>query len=65
MAVDTIFLYHFVDADLKVEIFFEKRWQRKMGALTFTLNRGYRHLCTLLLGVEENFMLNLSGFSLL
>ena len=45
-----MFIYHFVDPDLGVEVFFEK----KGGQL--------KQLCTLILEVEENFMQSLGGF---
>ena len=55
VAIDTTFVYHFIDPDLGVEIFFEKAGTREKGEL--------RHLCKLVLGVEEKFTQNLSAFS--
>ena len=43
-----MFVYHFVDPDLRVETFFEKDEAAE--------NRGYRPLCTLISKAEENFM---------
>ena len=54
MIIDSMFVYHFVDPDLRVQIIF-----RKEGTVEIR-NRGYRHLCTLVLEVEENFMQSLS-----
>ena len=37
MVIDTIFVYHFVDPDLRLEIFFEKEGQQKMGGVDFEI----------------------------
>ena len=54
VVIDSIFVYHFVDPDLRVEIFFERGDSRKWKRWFW--NRGYRHLWTLVLEVEGNFM---------
>ena len=48
MVIGNMFVYHFVDPDLRVETFFEKDEAAE--------NRGYRPLCTLISKAEENFM---------
>ena len=43
-----MFVYHFVDPDLRVETFLEKIEAAENGGIDF----GYRFLCTLVLKVE-------------
>ena len=62
MVIDSMFVYHFVDPDLRVETFFKKDEAAENGGIDF--KRGYRHLCTLILKVEENFMQSLSALLL-
>ena len=52
-----MFVYHFVDSDLRVEILFEKDRASENGDVNW-------QLCTVVLEVEENFMENLSAFLL-
>ena len=37
MVIDSIFVYHFVDLDLRVGIFFEKEWAGENGGLNFEI----------------------------
>ena len=55
--ISSVFVYHLDDPDLRVEIIFRKQWT--------TENRRYRHLCTLVLAVEENSRQSLSALLLL
>ena len=41
MVIDSMFVYHFFDPDLRVEVIFRKERTAE--------NSGYRHLCTLVL----------------
>ena len=52
-----MFIYHFVDPDLRVETFFKKDEAAENGGVDFKM--GYRYFCTLVLKVEENFMQSL------
>ena len=52
-----MFVYHFVDSDLRVEILLEKDRALENGDVNW-------QLCTVVLEVEENFMQNLSAFLL-
>ena len=54
--------YHFIDPDLRVEIFFGKDGAPENGSFDFEI--GDRHFCSLVLEVEENFMQSLSAFLL-
>ena len=58
-----MFVFHFVDPDLRVEILFRKEGTTENGDIHFEI--GYRPLCTLLLEVEQNFMQSLPAFLLL
>ena len=58
-----MFVYYFVDPHLRVGVIFRKRGTSKNGSIDFEI--GYRHLCTLVLEIEENFMQSLSAISLL
>ena len=61
MVINSMFVYHFVDADLRVEIIFRKERTTENEGIDFG---GYSHLCTLVLEVEENFTQSLSSFLL-
>ena len=50
-----MFVFHFVDSDLRVEILFEKDGASENGGVDW-------QLCTVVLEVEENFMQNLFAF---
>ena len=60
VVIDSLFVYHFIDPDLRVKTFFQKRWSCRKWRRWFQ-NRGCRHLCTLVLKVEENIMQSLSA----
>ena len=55
--ISSVFVYHLDDPDLRVEIIFTKQGT--------TENKRYRHLCTLVLAVEENSRQSLSALLLL
>ena len=57
MVIESTFVYHFVDSELRVEILFEKDGASENGGVDW-------QLCTVVLEVEENFMQNLSAFLL-
>ena len=56
MVIDSIFVYHFVDPDLKVEVIFRKEGTAENGGTDFEIGDKNRnvHVCTLVLEVEEN-----------
>ena len=60
MSSDSMFIYHFLDPNLSVEIFFEKRGQLNKWASIMQLR--FKHLLYIVLEVEENFMLSLPTF---
>ena len=37
MVINSIFVYHFVDFDLRVEIFFKKEWAGENGGVDFEI----------------------------
>ena len=61
MVIESMFVYNFIDPNLRVEIFFEKEGAVENGGLDFEIG-GYRLLCTLVLAVEGNFMNSLYAF---
>ena len=61
MVIDSMFIYRFVDPDLRVEIFFKKGRRAENESVDFET----RVIGTLVLKVEENFMQTLSAFLLL
>ena len=56
MVIDSIFVYHLVDPDLKVDVIFRKEGTDENGEVDFKM--GYRHLPTLVLEVEKNSFFN-------
>ena len=55
-----MFIYHFVDLDLGELRYSSKRRVTKLGPLI--LKKGLRHLCKLVLEVEDNFMRDYQPF---
>ena len=55
MVANSMFVYHFVDLDLRVGIFFEKEGAAKNGEVDF-------EMLVFVLKVKENFMQRLSVF---
>ena len=60
MSSDSMFIYHFLDPNLSVAMFFEKRGQLNKWASIMQLR--FKHLLYIVLEVEENFMLSLPTF---
>lgn len=56
-----MFIYHFVDLDLGELRYSSKRRVTKLGPLI--LKKGLRHLCKLVLEVEDNFMRDYQPFN--
>ena len=48
MVIGSIFVYYFIDRELRVEIIFRKERTVESGGIDFEKS-GYRHLCTLVL----------------
>ena len=60
MVIDSMFVYHFVDPDQRVETIFRMEGTVENEGIYF--ETGCRHHCTLVLTFEENFMQSLSAF---
>ena len=58
------YVYHFVDPDLGVEMFCEKEGATDKVVMILKWGGGLRHLYTLVLGVEENFIQSQPAFLL-
>ena len=65
MVTDTIFVCHFVDPDLGIDIFFQKRGRSRTRGVDLEIRaESPAAYCTPLLGNEENFMQSLFAFLL-
>ena len=54
MIIESMFVYHFLNPDLRVEIIFRKEGTAENGGIDFEIrDMATRYLCTLVLEVQE------------
>ena len=60
VVINSIFIYHFIDPDLRVETIFEKDEAKENGGVDCEIALVHKYLYKLVLKVEENLMQSLS-----
>ena len=60
VVINSIFIYHFIDPDLRVETIFEKDEVKENGGVDCEIALVHKYLYKLVLKVEENLMQSLS-----
>ena len=61
VVINSMFIYHFIDPDLRVETVFEKDEAKENGGVDCEIALVHKYLYTLVLKVEENLMQSLSA----
>ena len=60
VVINSMFIYHFIDPDLRVETIFEKDEAKENGGVDCEIALVHKYLYKLVLKVEENLMQSLS-----
>ena len=60
VVINSMFIYHFIDPDLRVETIFEKDEAKENGGVDCEIGLVHKYLYKLVLKVEENLMQSLS-----
>ena len=64
VVINSMFIYHFIDPDLRVETIFEKDESTENGGVDCEIALVHKYLHTRVLKVEENLMQSLSALLL-
>ena len=64
VVINSMFIYHFIDPDLRVETIFEKDEAKENGGVDCEIALVHKYLYTLVLKVKENLMQSLSALLL-